>query len=77
MNIHYGQQGPGYRSREATGRQIMHDATENAGTRNGAQSKRQGLAGVGVVNVQMDGVPFQESMWGLGINERCYDNDRN
>ena len=32
--------------------------------------------GLGVDNVQVDGVPCQEMRWGAGVNERCYNNDR-
>ena len=39
------------------------DMTEDAGVRCGAQSKRRRLTGVGVGNVQVDGVIGHERRW--------------
>ena len=48
----------------------------DAGMRRGEQSDRRRLVGVGVGDFQVGGVPGQERMWGAGVTERCYDNDR-
>ena len=42
----------------------------------GTEQAAEASGGVGVGNIQVNSVPYRERRWGLGVNERCYDNKR-
>ena len=56
---------------------MTRDTTSYSGTRRGAQSERQRLAGGGGMgDVHVDSAPCQERRLGAGVPERCKDDDR-